>query len=131
VRVTREATEEALELFVQQGVAADALVEVFQFGRGGQVAVDQQVGNLEEARVLGQLVNGVPAVAQDAGIAVNLGDGRRGGRGVHETGVKRDGTGLLQQLRNVVAVIAFGRFEPREVEFAAIVMQGSTGLLSH
>ena len=47
----------------------------------GQLAVDQQVGDLEVGRLLGQLLDRVAAVAQDAGVAVELGDGRLGGRG--------------------------------------------------
>ena len=131
VGVAREAAEEALELLVQQRVVADPLVERFQLGGRGQVAVDQQVGNFQEAGVLGQLLDRVAAVAQDAGIAVDVGDGRGGGRGVHETGVKGDGAGLLQQLGNVVAFVSFYNLDAREFELAAGMAQGCAGGLSH
>ena len=55
-----------------------------------QLAVDQQVAHLEEAALLGELLDRVAAVAQDAGVAVDVGDrGRRRG-GVDEAGVERD-----------------------------------------
>ena len=49
----------------------------------GQLAVQQQVGDLEERRLLGQLLDRVAAVAQDAGVAVEVGDRRLAGRGLH------------------------------------------------
>ncbi|MCY1234612.1 hypothetical protein D9M72_472000 [compost metagenome] len=131
VRVTREAAEEALQLFMQQGVAADPLVKGVQLGGRRQVAVDQQVGNFQEAGVLGQLLDRVPAVPQDSGIAVDVGDGRSGGRGVHETGVKGNGACLLQQFGNVIAFVSFYNLDAREFEFAARVAQGCAGGLSH
>src|SRR3546814_19750474 len=51
---------------------------------GGQLAEDQQVGHLQIGGVLGQLLDGVAPVAQDAGVAVDLGDGAAGGGGGRE-----------------------------------------------
>ena len=130
VGVAGEAAEEALELLVQQGVAADLLVELVQLGGRGQVAVDQQVGHLEEAGVLRQLLDGVPAVAQDARIAVDVGDGRGGCCGVHEAGVKGDSAGLLQQLGNVVTFVSFNNLDARELELATCMVQGRALLVS-
>ena len=101
---------------------------VVQLGRRRQVAVDQQVGDLQEAGVLGELLDRVAAVAQDARVAVDVGDGRRGGRGVHEAGVKGDGAGLLQQLGNVVAFVSFDNLDAREFELAAGIAQGCAGV---
>jgi hypothetical protein len=77
-------------------VPADLLVEVLQLGRRREVAVDQQVRDFQEAGVLGKLLDRVTAVPQDACVAVNVGDGRRGGGRVHEARVKGNGAGLLQ-----------------------------------
>ncbi len=90
----------------------------------GQVAVDQKVGNLEEAGVLGQLLDGVPAVTQDARIAVDVGDSGGGCCGVHEAGVKGDCARLLQQLGNVVAFVSFNNLDARELELASCMVQG-------
>src|SRR3546814_19951283 len=51
---------------------------------GGQLAVDQEVRDLEVARLLGELLDRVAPIAQDAVLAVELGDRARGGRGGHQ-----------------------------------------------
>ena len=50
----------------------------------GQLAVEQQVGDLEVGALLGELLDRVAAVAQDALVAVDEGDGDSARRGVHE-----------------------------------------------
>ena len=52
-----------------------------------QIAVDQQIGDLGELCVLGQLLDRVAAVAQDACLAVEEGDRALTGGGRHEGGV--------------------------------------------
>src|SRR5205807_5219510 len=54
---------------------------------GGRLAVGHQVGNLEVVGVLGQLLDRVAAVAEDAGLAVEVGDGAGGDGGGHQGGV--------------------------------------------
>ena len=62
-------------------ISCDPLRQLVQ---RGQLAVDQQVGDLEVAGVLAQLLDRVAAVLQDAGVAVDVGD-RAAARGrVHE-----------------------------------------------
>src|SRR3712207_7843068 len=51
---------------LQQRVHADLVGEVGQLGRRRQRVVDQQVRHLEERRLLGELVDRVAAVPQDA-----------------------------------------------------------------
>jgi hypothetical protein len=55
----------------------------------GQVAVDQQVGDLEVARLLRELLDRVAAVLEDALVAIDVGDRRATRRGVHVRGVIR------------------------------------------
>src|SRR4030081_3733630 len=93
----RERTEEALQVFVKQGVPADLLVEVGKLARRGQLAVDEQPRDLEERRVLGDLLDRVAAVAEDAGIAVDVGDGRPGRCRVDEAVVERRESGLTRE----------------------------------
>ena len=81
--------------------------------------------------MLGQLLDRVAAVPQDTRVAIDVGDGRGGGRGVHEAGVKGDGARLLQQLGNVVAFVPFYNLDAREFELAAGMAQGCAGGLSH
>ena len=51
---------------------------------GGELTVDQQVAHFEEGRLVCQLLDRVAAVAQDAVLAIEFGDGavsaRRGGK---------------------------------------------------
>ena len=49
-----------------------------------QLAVDEQVGDLEVRRLLGELVDRVAAVLEDPLVAVEVRDRRAAGRGVHE-----------------------------------------------
>ena len=124
VRVAREAVEELLEVLVQQGVAPDPLVERTELVGRGQLAVDQQVGDLEEAGLARELVDGIPAIAQDPGVTVDVGD-RRGARGgVHEADVEGDLAGRRQQLARVVAVGALGRLDDGQGQFSTGVAQG-------
>jgi hypothetical protein len=63
--------------------------------------VQQQVADFQEARLLGQLVDRVAAVEQDAGVAVDVGDlalaaGRRG-----EARIQREHARLGVQLADV------------------------------
>ena len=101
VRVAREPVEERLEVLVQQRVAADLVGEFVELGLAGQLAVDQQVADLQERRVLRELVDRVAAVAQDARVAVDVGDGGAAGRGVAVAGVERGVAGAGEQLADV------------------------------
>src|SRR5207302_8582010 len=65
-------------VLVDVGVVGDLVgPRLIPLGRR-QVAVEQQVGHLEVGRLLGQLLDGVAAVLEDAGIAVDVGDGTAG-----------------------------------------------------
>ena len=56
-------------------ISCDPLVEL-RLRR--QLAVDEQVGDLEVGRLLGELLDRVAAVLEDALVAVDVGDRRRG-----------------------------------------------------
>jgi hypothetical protein len=66
VGVGREAAEELAEVLVQHRVLADLGLPAVELVRGRQLAVDEQPGDLEEAGLLGELLDRVAAVAQDA-----------------------------------------------------------------
>ena len=97
VGVAREAVEEPPQVLVQHRVLADARSKSCELVRRGQLAVDQQVGDLQERRRRGQLLDRVPAVAQDADVAVDVRDRRAARRGVDEPVVEGDVAGLLDQ----------------------------------
>ena len=74
MRVAPEAVEEARHLLVHHRVARDAIVEIGFLRRGRQFAVKQQIAGLEEVAVLGELVDRIAAIEQDAFVAVDEGD---------------------------------------------------------
>ena len=132
VRVAGEAGEEGLEVLVQQRVAADALVELGELVLGRQLAVDEEVGHLEEARLLGQLLDRVAPVAQDALVAVDVGDRARAGGGVDEPDVQGDVARLLEELGDVVPVVPLGGLDQGKGQLAAPSLQsGGRYVVAH
>ena len=74
-------------------VVRDLLFPLNGLGFVGELSVVEQVGDFEVRGVLGQLFDRVAAIAQDALVAVDEGDGRFRGRGVDESGVVEPDTG--------------------------------------
>ena len=96
VGVVAEALHEALDVLVHERVIRHLVHPGVVLLLGGQVAVDQQVGHLEEGGLLRQLLDGVPAVLQDPLLAVDEGDRAATGGGVGEAGVvDRQAGGVL------------------------------------
>ena len=62
----------------------DVVGPVLELRARGQLAVQDQVGRFEVGAVLGQLLDGIAAVAQDALVAVDVGDLALAQRGVVE-----------------------------------------------
>ena len=123
MRVAREAVEEQLEVLVKQGVLGDLAGEALQLRLRGQLTVDQQVADLDEGRFLGELLNRNTAIAQDAGVTVDVGDGAFAGRGVDEAVVECGESGLGQQIAQRNAVISFGSADDLHVDLATRVFQ--------
>ena len=90
VRVVMEAAVEANDPLVQHRVARDRVRERRQLLRARQFALLQEVGHLEEAAVLGELLDRVASIEQDPGVAVDVGDGARRRRRRHESRVVRE-----------------------------------------
>jgi hypothetical protein len=74
MRIAPEALKEPAHLLMHHGVARDAVVEVGLLARRRQFAVQQQIASFEEVAVLGQLLDRVAAIQQDAFVAVDIGD---------------------------------------------------------
>jgi len=74
VSIPTEALEKAVELLVHHRVVDDVLLEFAVLRRVRQLAVQQQIADLQEGRLLGQIVDGVAAVQQDARLAAEEGD---------------------------------------------------------
>ncbi len=87
VGVVAEALHEVADVLVHEGVEGDLVLPRVVLLAGGQLAVDQQVGDLEEVGVLGQLLDRVAAVLQDPLLAVDERHRAPAGGGVDEPGV--------------------------------------------
>ena len=79
MRVAAEAGEEAAHLLVHHRVVGHAVIEIGLLRRRRQLAVEQQVADLEEVAVLGELLDRIAAMEQDAFVAVDEGDLRLAG----------------------------------------------------
>ena len=84
VGVVPEPVDELLGLLVDQRVRHHDVHELVELAAGREFAEVEQVGHLEKAALLGQLLDRIAAVAQDALVAVDEGDAALAGRGVHE-----------------------------------------------
>ena len=95
VGVVAEAVHERLDVLVHERVVGDLVHPGVVLLLGGQRAVDEEVGHLEEVGLLRQLLDRVAAVLEDALVAVDERDGRAARGGVHEAGVIGGQTRLL------------------------------------
>lgn len=75
--------------------------ELFQFFAGGQVTIDQQVGNFQELAILREDFNREAPITQDASFAVQKGDVACRGPGVAITLVQRHAASRGEQFGDV------------------------------
>ena len=97
MRVAAEAGVEPGHLLMHHGVARDAVVEVVVLLLRRQLAVEQQVAGLDEVAVLGELVDRIAAIEQDALVAVDEGDLRLAARRRGEARVVGEAAGLADR----------------------------------
>ncbi|TKW57063.1 Norsolorinic acid ketoreductase, partial [Colletotrichum tanaceti] len=112
VGVVAEGLEHALDVAVDVGVVHDLVLPAAVLGRGGQLAVDEQEGRLEEVGLVDELLDGVAAVAEDALEAVDVGDVALDDGGVH-VGRVVDAEALVRLILG--AVVAAGRLDLLDV----------------
>ena len=84
VGVVVEAVDELLDVLVHVGVVGDLVRPRRRVLLVRQVTVQEQPGHVQEGGVLGEFLNRVAAVAEDALVAVDEGDGAAAARGVLE-----------------------------------------------
>src|SRR5262249_30665897 len=89
VRVVAEAVEELRHVRVHVRVDANLLLPRLELRARRQLALEQEPRRLEEARMLGELLDRVAAVAEDARGAVAIGDAAPGRGRVEEGRVVR------------------------------------------
>ena len=76
VRVPTETLVELDQLLMHHGVLLDILFEAHLLRRRRQFAMPQEVGDLQEVALFGQLLDGIAAIEQFALVAVNERDRR-------------------------------------------------------
>jgi len=77
------------------------------------VAVDQEIGDLDEGAVCGQFLDGDSPVTQDPLVTIDEGDGALARTGIGIAWVEGDDSGLFAQVRNVDRALAFAAFDDR------------------
>ena len=75
MRVIAEGLQVLGHVLMDKGVTHDASCPNVELFLGGQLAVDQEVRDLQEARVLRQVLNVVASVAENALVAIDVRDG--------------------------------------------------------
>ena len=114
VRIAAETAVEVAHLLVDHRVICDRVLEILEGCRVGQLTVQQQVANFQEAAFLGKLLDGVAAMAQDADFAVDIGQGRVTTRRRGVGGVIGEHARLGIQLPDINHLRAFGAFKDRK-----------------
>ena len=74
VGVVVKPVQEFFHRFVNEGVVRDVIRPLLELRAGGQFAVQNQIGRFEISALLGQLLDRIAAVSQDAFVAVDEGD---------------------------------------------------------
>lgn len=74
MRIVAEVLQIFNHIFVDKGMSHDAGIPRFQLGSRWKVAVDEEVGNFKERRILGQILDIISAIPQNPLIAVDVAD---------------------------------------------------------
>ena len=104
--IFRETLENLLHLRLDGGVGAQEVAENLPLFLARQFAVDDEVGGLDEIAVPGELVDRITAVAQDAVVAIQEGDGALARAGVAVALVVKNIAGVLAEVAGVDGVLA-------------------------
>jgi len=106
--------EEVDHVLMDQRVFAHIILELVQLCVGRQPAGQEEISNLDEETVLGQLDNVIAAIAKNALFAVKIGDARLAGTGIHETAVQGDITGIAKQGSDIDRPFSGGALDNRK-----------------
>ena len=113
--IAGEVAHHAAYPFRQAALATNRRLESTLLRRRRQPAVQQQVANLKEIGLFGQIFNGVAAMQQRAGVAVDIGDVGVAGGGGNEARVVGE-IAVLGQCANVDDLVAEAGFKHRQMD---------------
>jgi hypothetical protein len=74
MRVVPESAEKPQHAFVQHGVGANGCVELLQLAGARQLAIEQQISDFDEARMLRELLDRIAPVEENSFFTVDEGD---------------------------------------------------------
>ena len=131
VRGHRVSVEEPAHVLMDHRVAGEQPLPAGHLVPRRQVAVDQQIRRLGEGAPLPQLLDGNAAVAQDAPLAVEEGDGALRRSGVHERRIERHQSRLPAQVGDVDCPLALGSLYDLKVQQLFLACIHADGLLGH
>jgi hypothetical protein len=84
MRIVMEAIDELLDVLVHEGVVGDLVRPHGRLILARDLAIQEQVGDVQEGRLPGRFLDGITAIAQDCAVAVDVGDGAAAARGVQK-----------------------------------------------
>jgi hypothetical protein len=105
--IAPEAAIERRQLLMHHRVVRDRGVELFHLLLIRQFAVQQQIADLKEARLLGELIDGIAAIKKNAFVAVDEGDVAFATRRRGETGIVGEDVRIAIELADVHDIRAF------------------------
>ena len=115
VRVAAEALEEARHLLVNHGVAVDGGHELLLLLDIRELAVQQQVADLEKVALHRELLDRIAAVQQHALVAVDVGDAGAAARGCEVARVESEHPRLSGQRADVDHIRPDGAGQDRQL----------------
>ena len=115
VGVASEAAIEEMQLLVHHRVVGHGLLEARLLGRRRQLAVEQQVADLEIVAVLGQVLDSIAPVQQDTLVAVDEGQLRFAASRRGEARIVGEQPGIGVEAPDVDRVRAFGARQNGEI----------------
>ena len=136
MRVAPEALEEPAHLLVHHRVVGHPIVEIRLLRGGRQFAIEQQVAGFQKIAMLGDLLDRIAAIKQDAFVAVDIGDLGFATSGRGEAGIVSEDASLLVKLADVHDVGTNRSLVKRKRPVLVAKGQcagfgGSTGLCTH
>ena len=130
--VAPEAAEEVQQLLMQHRVIGDVMRELFLLGSIRQRAILQQIADLHEVAMFGEIFDRIAAMQQNAGVAVDIGDLRFARCGRREAGIVGEITEFFIQRPNIDDFRSNGTGHQREIRrFAGRIVRDGDGFLRH
>ena len=89
------------ELLVDHGVIGDRPVEVFLLRSHRQLAIEEEVADLQVIAMLDEILDGIAAMQQDASVAIDEGNPGLAAAGSRETGIEGEVSGFGIQVADI------------------------------